>query len=293
VETKLFDKYVNLHLRTSDGTEELSIITPDSGMKPTIRLKGEWKTQNYIQDMEVRVTNLRTARPLSDYGTIVKPGYIAIEAGYRKGLDTLIKGQVINSFQETPGPDGVTTLQMLYGKYTDWLSTTVSKNYAAGTSLQVIIEDLASALGMNPKYAASAHTLPRSVALYGKCKDALDKLAQMFFAYDNDGRFVGVRIMPIGHDLVCWDAQAGTGVVHKLDFVTNASHFARGFDIVAPWVPSLRPGDQVQVDPSYFRQDLGGSAVSQGDKFTVYSIAFEFCVDDDTNSMTLMTVGAA
>jgi hypothetical protein len=289
----LFDKYVNLHLRTSDGTEELSIITPDDGMKPTIRVKGEMKTQNYIQDMEVRVTNLRTARPLSDYGTIVHPGYIAIEAGYRNGLDTLIKGQVINSFQETPGPDGVTTLQMLYGIYTDWLSKTINKNYGAGSVLEDVVADIASTLNLNLRYAAAAHSLPRSVSFNGKCKDLLDKLSQMFFAYDNDGRFVGVRIMPIGHDLVCWDAQGGTGVVHKLDFVTNASHFARGFDIVAPWVPSIRPGDQVQVDPSYFRQDLGGSAVETGNLFTVYSIAFEFCTDDDTNQMTLMTLGAA
>lgn len=309
MQVRTFDKYVNLHFYTtpvittsfgpafSQATKAVkSIITPDVGRKPTIRVLGKWVTKLDIQQMEIRVTNLLVDEPLSNFGSIVKPGYVTLEAGYRGGLDTSIAGQIINSYQETPGPDGITVFVMQLGRYDDWISATLARNYSAGALLPSVLQDVCSALGVNLRYSDNLDkglTLPHPINHSGLAKDLLYRLAQAFIHYDSEGNFDGLRLMPIGNDLFAFPGDRGTGQIYQLDYVSFAKHNAAGFDIQAPWIPSVRPMDTVKVDPRYFRQDIGGSISTPGNLFVVYSVQFEFCTDDDTNQMTLTTVGAA
>lgn len=289
----LFDKYVNLNFYLSSGTVLQTIATPAVGPKPSIRISGKWTTSSDVQGIEIRVTNLLVDRPLSDYGTGRLPGYVSVEAGYRGGLSTAIKGKVVNSYQETPGPDGVTVFEVLLGQYEEWTRNTIQRNYAAGTLMKTVLADLCSALNLNLLYAADPTlNLPHSFSFTGLAKDALYRLQQMFVHYTSDGLFDGLRLIPLSHDLIACSARYGTGVVHQLDYVSHAKHNAAGFDIMAPWDPSIRPYDKIRVDPKYFRQDFGGSLVQAGNLFLVLFVQFEFASDDDTNMMTLMAVGS-
>jgi hypothetical protein len=296
VKINLFDKYVNLHFYSEGDTSARSIFTPDSGRKPSIRISGKWVTSVDIQSMEIRVANLLVDRPLSQFGSLNRPGYMSLEAGYRGGLDTTIKGKIQNSYQEIPGPDGITVFQMLMGRFTEWVTATIAANWLKGTRLSDVLGELCSQLNVGLRYSqtlSQSITLPHNLDFTGAAKDLLYVLQQMFLSYDpTTGALTGLKLMPVGHDLIACPFDKGTGTVHQLDFVSHAKHLASGFDIQAPWVPAVRPMDQVRINPRYFRQDLGGSLVQPGNVFTVYMVQFEFATDDDTNMMTLMTAGS-
>lgn len=287
MDRRLFDKQINVTLRRLDGTQ--AVIRSDSpGRKPTIRISGRWVAQDLLQQVEIRMTNLRTDVPLSSYNSAT------IEAGYSGALDAAIQGQIINSYQEIPGPDGVTVFQMLIGNFDDWTRAVVSGTWESGTPLIDILQTVCQALGVNLKYQAdpSLRVFSSGISWNGLAKNLLEKLRQMFSFTAEDGTFTGLMIMPFGSDLVVWNAVVGTGIIHVMNYVSHVKHVASGFDIQGPWIPSIKPGDTVQIDPKFFQQDFGGSLVAAGTLFQVYMTEFEFCTTDDTNTMTLLTVGA-
>lgn len=287
----LFDKIINLHFRRTDGTS-VDLLTPPTGRKPTIRVSGRWVMQDVLLQTEIRITNFVTDVPLSYYGTINAPGYISLEAGYVGNVIKAFQGQVQNSFQELPGPDGVTTFQMLIGNATEWMSVNHKGSYAEGTSVKSILGDLANSLGVSLQYSGPDYQIPVGVSLNCLAKDWFPKLRQIL----DQSNFV---IEPFGDKIVAFtqdqggaDGNGGTDKVHRLDYISHANHSASGFNIQAPWIPGIIPGDTIEIDPNYFRQDFGGSTVSPGNHFVVYMVDFEFSTVDDANMMTILTVGA-
>ena len=283
----LFDKIINLRMYREDGSV-VTIETPATGRKPSIRISGTLVTQDIMQQIELRITNFVSDQPLDQYK------YITIEAGYRTGVTVGFRVQVLVAFQELPGPDGVTCFTCLLGDIDSWRTTTFSGKYTAGSLLKNVLQDVASQMGMDLEYSAD-ETLQLKIDIYqnGLAKDLFPKLIRNFTSYTADGAYSGIRIAPYGNKILCFNANKGTGVVHVLNFIAHAKHSAKGYDIQAPWVPPARPGDSLQIDPKYFRQDFGGSQVAAGNLFQIYSVAFEFATDDDTNQMTVLTVGAA
>jgi len=292
-----FDKVINVSLhryaeldsvgRAESRTNVVQIFTPDSGRKPTIRVSGQFVSQDLIQQVELRVTNFRTDEPLDRYF------YATIEAGYAGGKSTAFRGKIVNSYQEQPGPDSVTVFQILVGDPDTWLTSTLSITWQAGVALDVVLNDIAKALDMKVEnYATADFTLPVAISHNGLAKELLPKLRRVFAARSADDVFTGIVIQPWNNRLVCFQADQGTTLVYELDYITHAMHNAAGFDIQAPWIPMLRPGDWVRIDPRFFRQDFGGAQVAHGNLFQVYLIAFDFCTTDANNSMTLKTIGA-
>ena len=293
----LFDKVVNLRFFRSDAPSaqtgtEASIVCPESGRKPTIRVSGEMVSQDVIQQVEVRVTNFVSDLPLNQYRSV------EIEAGYRGSLSARMQGQVINSYQEKPGPDSVTVFQVTVGRFDDWVSKTLTSTYPGGTPLATVCSDVASKLGLTLQfYAPTDLRLPVGISHNGLAKELVVKLRRLFASYDPKGNFTGIEVRPDGANLIVFAAQNGTGVVHELGYVSQATRNAAGFDIQAPWVPSVRPGDTVKVDPKYFKQEVGapGTALNETvstSLFQVIYVSFQFCTTDDENVMTLKTVGA-
>jgi hypothetical protein len=298
--SQLFDKQINITLRKRPGGANFSapgqfiqnpqaqIFTPETGRKPKINLTGKWVAQDLLQQMEIRITNFSSDVPLSDYLSAT------IDCGYRGAMHASITGQIVNSFQETPGPDGVTTFQMMIGHFTDWMTRPLTVTYTEGTPVKTILTDACSALGINLRYHGDPTLVtPCGFMFNGMAKDVFPKIRQLFYRRDSNGNLVGLMIMPFGDDLVVWTAGKGTENVYRLDFITHAKHNAAGFDIQAPWIPTIHPGDFVQVEPKFFRQDFGGSLVQPGNLFQVYMLQFELDTVDDINRMTLLTLGAA
>ena len=302
----LFDKRINLYFyrtgtpavtnlgvagapRAADRTVA-SIVTPETGRKQTIRLKGGMVGQDMLQQLEIEVTNFTTDVPLSDYRTVL------VEAGYKGAMWAAFSGEIVNSFRESPGPDGVTTFQMTVGNFTDWMTKTLTAVYSAGVPLRTVLNDVAQKLGLTLKYlAAESLTMPVGISHNGLAKDLIVKLRSVFSnRYTTHGDFDGLVVRPDGPNLIAYQGDKGTGTIYELQYISAADRNAAGFDIQAPWIPAIRPGDTVKIDPKYFRQELGapgtlGSPAGGGNLFQVIYIDFEFDTED-VNQMTLTTV---
>lgn len=296
---QLFDKIVNVSLFRSDG-KVARIICPDTGRKPTIRLSGDMVSNDVISQVELRITNFVTDVPLSEYthkagAPLGSGGRAVIEAGYKGTLMLAFEGEIINGFQESPGPDGVAAFQMLVGYFTDWTTRTLNAWYEAGTPVSSVLSDVASKLGMSLLYYADPSLVipPPGMGINGLAKEAIAKLKKMFGQYRPDGDWSGLSIRPDGATLIATSKDLGTGITYVLNYVSLVNHNAAGFNVQAPWVPSIRPGDSIQIDPMYFRQDFGGALVSSGNTFRVLRVTFDFCTTDNTGMMTLVTVAEA
>jgi hypothetical protein len=300
----MFDKIATISLFRADGSV-VTIACPPGGRKPTIRLTGTMLSQDKILQVEVRVTNFVTDVPLSEYTHVAGAplgtgGHITVAAGYAGNVMTNLEGEAMNAYQETPGPDGVTVLQMLVGSFTDWTTKKLNGNWAAGTPLYIppaggVLGEVANALGLTLIYYADPSlVLPCNVSSNGLAKELIAKLKTIFAKKGPHGDWSGLEVRPDGANLIALNRDTGTGLVYELNYISLANHTAAGYNIQAPWVPAIRPQDTVKVDPSYFRQTFGGSVVGgTGSTFRVISNAFDFCTTDDTNLMSLVLVAEA
>ena len=243
LQQKLFDKRINISLYRDATAAEVSssagafnvdqtvrtIIIPETGRKPNIRLSGKMVAQTTIQQMELRITNFFTDVPLSEYKKVV------LEAGYANSLRVAMKGEILNSFTEQPGPDGVTFFQVMVGQFTDWMSKTLSTTFNEGTPFESVLKTVANALGLTAiSFAATGQVLPFPLSYNGLAKEWLEKLK---------GVFPAIIIKPDGSNLIAYQLdRGGTGIVYVLDFVSDVKKNAAGFDIQAPWIPSISRG---------------------------------------------------
>ena len=285
----LLDKRITLTFTRDDGTTVV-LPTPPTGRKPSIRLNGTFVAQLVVMHVDIRIWNFTSDLPLSSYKKV------KVTAGYADDFHATISGVIMNSFRETPGPDGITVFQMLVGLGEDWVTTTINRTFPAGQTLDGVLRDVCSVLGLTLKnYADPTLALKVPIAWNGTAKNLLDKLSDLFKDYDADsGAFIGLRMVPFGDDLIVYRGDQGTGVVHELKYIAHAMHVGRGVDVQGPWIPTIRPGDTVKVDPKYFRQDISGAASgTPGSLFNVFMLEFAFATDTDENMMTLLTVGAS
>lgn len=271
----LFDKIVNITLTQKTG-ESSYVLCPKVGRKPTINVSGKILPSPVLSDIDVRLTNLYTGdTPLDAYK------YLKFEAGYAGSLAATIEGEVVNAYQETPGPDGVTVFKMLLGGFTNWTNTTMSQNWPAGTSVNSVLSDLAGMLQLSLKT-----TVPDSLqtavpwSFTGLVRDFLNQIAKT----------LNITLYPSGPFLVAYQTGGNTGLVHIIQyFITAPRHEAYGYNFTAPWDPTLRPGDVVLVDTRYMRQTYGGAQVGNlQTRFIAQTISFDFGTTDETNSMIVL-----
>lgn len=281
----LFDKQVQLTFYDANGNVLAQVATPPAGRKPGIRISGTFVSASQPMNIELRVWNFETSVPLTNYAKI------RIQAGYAGYLHSTISGTVWNAFTEQPGPDKITVFQLIVGDPEAWLTTPITRNYPAGSSLQSVLADVAGILGLSLQYYATPFTLPIAVNWNRDAKGLVDKLVDLFWAYDAATQYVGLRIVPFGDNLLCYRGDQGTGVTYTLKYLGNARHSARGVDFYGPWIPTIRPGDTVFADPRYFRQDISGALGGPaGTTFQVIRIDFALATDTDENQAVMITV---
>lgn len=276
----LFDKIINVQLVQKSGVSTY-IPCPKTGRKPTISVSGKILPSPILSELTLRVTNLLTGdTPLDAYK------YLKIEAGYADSLSATIEGEVVNAYQETPGPDGVTIFHMLLGYFTNWVNVTGSLQWPAGTSINTILQSCATLLEMTVKT-----TLPESLqsAVPYSFSGSVGKfLSDMATA-------LGFTVYPNGPYLMAFYANEDTRLYHSIKYLTTPPrHEAYGYNLTAPWDPTVRPGDIVVVDTRYVRQTFGGAQVGNPTtNFIVQTVSFDFSTTDETNSMVILATAAA
>jgi hypothetical protein len=292
----LWDKLINVNLTRDDGSTAF-IRCPPTGRKPTIRLNGTILSTEQLQSIVLRITNFVSDVPLSEYAPRwddPKGGSAVIEAGYAGDMKVAFEGEITNSYQETPGPDGVTSFEVMVGYLSKWATIIGRFRYDLGTPLIDVLRDAAEKLDLKLLYYADPTlTLPARVDHYGLVKELFVTLKKMFAEPKPWGDWSGLTIRPDGGTLVVSNKDIGTGIVYKLNYVSMVNRSAIGFSVQAPWVPSIRVDDSIELDPAYFAQTFGGAQAQPGTTFRIYRIEFDFCTTDSTNMMTLLTQSEA
>ncbi len=291
---RLFDKIINVQLyavgAVSGDTVTLGngqvvglssyIQCPKVGRKPSINIRGRILPSPVLDGVELRITNLITGEvPLDAYK------YLKIEAGYAGALSSAIEGEVVNAYQETPGPDGVTVFVMLLGYFSNWSNVTATLSWAAGTRVNTILSTCAQALGMTSK-----SFLPDS--LVTQSSYSFSGLVSRFISDMSSS--LGVNIFPDGPLLKAIEKDKSSDKHHIMRYFINApKHEAYGYNLTAPWNPEIRPGDILDIDTRFVRQTFGGAQVgSQNTAFVAQTVTFDFSTTDETNTMAILATAA-
>lgn len=288
---ELFDKIVNIQFVKKDGTSDF-FLTPERGMKPEISLKGRFITASQAQMIELRVTNFYPSAPLNEYKVL------NITAGYFGGLQTTISGSVWIAYQESPGPDGVTYFQLFLGDFTKWLNVPFNNTYPQGTPLTTILFDIATALGLLFVGNGLEGITTQSPLSFppGFVKDAVNFLNIVQ---------PDIIIRMDSLNLIAFKKEGFTGLSYPIQYFSSPPRReAYGWTFNAPWNPAMRPGDQVTIDPKYYKQTFvtfntnfvpdaiqtGAGTALPMTPFTILTLEFDFNTIGPTNNMSLVVL---
>lgn len=168
---------------------------------------------------------------------------IRCTAGYAGLVETLFIGVVGKATSRRDGPDIVTELECADGEQA-LLGSTFSKSYPPGTKLPQILQDVATAMDVDPGIALGIPNTVyrRGITVHGACRDILKKLLRkegVEFSVQN-GR-LNVIPMRLHNGRTAIVVSAATGLIN----VPSIS----GTDITFESLlnPKLVPGQLVQV----------------------------------------------
>ncbi len=276
----LFDKFIDIEL-VDNNSLSTEINTPSTGIKPDMALTGKYVgTGNSVMpQLSLRITNFYPDVPLSQYKNVI------IKAGYRNSLFDTLVGQIQWAFQESPSPDGVTNFVFLPGNFNKYVNTILpNRHWEPYTSIGLVLVDISIACGLEQpiiNFLDDHRIGPNGLDWNMSAKDLLQTLRN---AYQFDYRITG-------NTLVAWDSDRSSGITHFINYLSSSPQVsAAGVTFVAPWVPALKPGDLIQIDPAFSRQNYGGSLNSLSPFQKVISVDFNFSTVRETNTMTVLAV---
>jgi len=270
VDYTLLDRYINIRLMRNEqpSDTDLLIVTPPTGVKQNMQIKGSILPSYTMAQVELRVTNFYTDRDLEEFK------YIEIVAGYRGSLSVAFRGQLMVPYIEKPSPDSITVFHMVVGNYTVYNSAYVMREWPAGTSLFSIITSCVGLLKDSGQELVVAfdcediYIQEKFVAEGVLVRDVFARLCKLL---------PNLRIQLDSTRLLVYNSTVGRKDTYTLEKVTMAVKYGSSLSISAPWIPSMRPGDIVTVHPSFYKQGLGSTFVKfSSNDFIVVVIDFVF-----------------
>ncbi len=208
-----------------------------------------------------------------------------------------IKGKIWIAFQESPSPDGVTYFQLITGAYyVDFINAATLQPvyWPTETLLRIVLDDICTLL-TNQANRPIQLSLPATSALYtvalswnldwnGGIKDLLQELQNIFkFQYILDG-----------DRLIVWESEGATDKIFQMDYFSSPPiRSAAGITFTAPWIPNMRAGDRIRIDPKYYRLTYGGTTFELREILKVQTINFEFNEVTGHNQMSVLALNVA
>jgi hypothetical protein len=280
---ELFDKIINVELISNNNVMGVSaladtITTPEFGRKQMIQVSGQFSGATQVVGIVLRITNLYLGKDFS----IDTFSFVRIKAGYKNNLQTAFTGKIFNSYVETPPPDSVTVFELYPGNIEDLYTKWFNKSYPKDTSFLMILQDIATLLNLTLISNFDDFKIPTPISFGMSARQAFIKLKEK-------NKFI--RIRPESDNLYVFDINKKQDIVHTIDFITSAKKEGQSFTINAPWLPILRPGDCVRLNPQYFKQDLPMANIT-GKDYNIVTINFDFATCGNTNEMILKCIPA-
>lgn len=283
---QLFDKYINIDFFSDLSGSILvdSIVIPETGIKPNITLSATFVPSEVISNVEVRIVNYYPSSPLSSYK------WMTIRAGYKHSeLSATLSGQVKVAYQESPSPDGITLISMIVGNADDFLNREVNITLpgASGKSTNDILTAVKTALGSSWNLVNNGFKVQQldnaGFNFQGKVKDCMNAIKDRW----------KIAYMVDGHDLILFipnEGRTGEEVINISYLSSPPQATASGITFVSPWIPALRPGRIIQIDPLYFRQSFGAANVTINSKLITQTVSLQYNTVTNQNSMTVLAL---
>ncbi len=262
-----------------------SILCPRRGIKPDIQINGTLGADGNLWALHIMIKNFYYDLRSEPYSKI------KLRVGYANKPIT-IEANITNMYQQTPGPDGTTVIECIYGSATkQWLDTMVNLNYEKDTSLSVIIEAIKNKLNaVDKKMGVKADRLKLEEPLQfeGSAREALAHLEQ---------RFQGSHLQTFMRgDILCAICPTEGDFVqqHILQYLSAPPQQNPGdsqgtwtTQITAPWMPEVMPGDEIAIpSQTYIRNNQLVGAGSKLQRLHVVKMSFHFGTRGSINQMT-------
>jgi hypothetical protein len=180
-------------------------------------------------------------------------------AGYDGDAKLIYQGDIVFANSLKSGADWVTTIHCGDG-FASFTKSVTSKTYASGTEKQVILDQIASDMGLVVKAAQDAITgeLGGSLTIDGKSKDQLDVLMRDSGAewsiQDNE-----LNITKLGKpiDDIAVVLRADSGLLEH-PTITD-----KGVNVKAQLNPDIRPGKLTKLEPLAVQVEPGAQFVPE------------------------------
>ena len=278
-------QYVGSELATVNPAA-LEIKCPVRGRKPAIEINGTWTTDVDLPAFNITIKNLYVDLSKEQYTTV------EVEVGYEGNTISII-GDIITMYQESPGPEGKTIIQCVYGRMQQWLEAAVDLKYDAGTNLDVILTAIQQAIKADTKRIgtiAQSLVLKEPLQFNGTARAAMTYLNNVFQEDKLSVYMKGTELRAI--------------CVAKGDFVEaplvleymsappqeNAGDDAGSYytTVTAPWMPKLSIGNMLTIPSRVYVRNfatVGGTGKTQNIQVT--TLSFHFGTVGGVNSMTV------
>lgn len=258
---------------------------PERGRKPNITINGSFTTENYLPAFNITVKNMYLELKGKQFNKIL------VKAGYENNIVTL-EGTIISLYQETPGPEGSTVIQCVQGSMQEWMDSTISMNYGAGTMLSSIMTNMSLKLktyGARLGQTAMTLMLNEPFEYDGTVRGAIDKLRQVF----NDQNLC---IVIRNNVLTAVCLSKGDSIQrHKLEYLSappqsNAGDSSGTYytTVTAPWEPKLQIGDALEIPTNTYIKNFSiVNSLKKTQTIQVTAISFSFSTVGSENQMTV------
>jgi hypothetical protein len=253
-------------------THRYFITTPTGGVKPDISLSATFIPKNHTTAVTVSIRNLNTQVD------ITRMGYMNVTAGYLSGQHLSISGPIINSYIESPNPNGTTVFQLVDAGSIGNV-VTLNDTYVV-TSGGVTFEEAAISVceltGMTPIiYLPDAYKKIRvsKASASRKFKNPLDAMNWLRLVAQNTFGALRLPIPYIDYNkdnvitiaTMVWATTSEyeakeTPILRR---IKTASFTGGSLVIKAPWWPGIRPDGLFKMNPRYFRGRLNSQMFSE------------------------------
>lgn len=279
-----YNRIINLYFFTNNG-QVRSITCPHRGRKPSIEINGTFTEKNYLPTINIVVKNLYLDLTDTTYTRI------RIEAGY-EGNTIPLEGTIQSIYQESPGPEGTTVIQVQNASLGNWLDAEVNLNFEIGTPLATVLEAIKPKLKVTQlKVGEKAATLSIKDTPFmhtGTARDAIAKLEKRFEEYE-----LGIFVRSNMLCAVCKNIDFAK--THTLQYMSAPPQVNTGgkkgtyyTTITAPWMPELDLYDILIIPARAYVMNfqlVAGLISTQ--KIRVSALSFHFATTGSTNQMTV------
>jgi hypothetical protein len=275
----LFDRFVDITLVPESGASEY-IKTPETGMKPDIDISGSLSPAGVLPSIDIRIKNFYPSRPLSEYKSLI------VKAGYKQGLQSTFEGSIYTAYQESPGPDSTIYIQLITASVKNWFNVKVDKFFPIGMPLQSVFQDLCKDLEVSCAFSASAIGLRCNAPIY-ETDLAINAIQRICMTY-------GLVPRVDGDTLTIYPKFGYTEKIFDIEYVSSPPQkCGNGWIFTAPWIPSLRHGDVIRLNPKYFQASFGHAQITNQETQKVLSLNFHFTTINGENSMNVQSISTS